>query len=246
MRGQWVVVLLGLLVGSGGVWIWRRVTALQMPVKVMPSRLDLGVIEKGETRPFSLTVLNMTRQPLRLVRVRYSVCGCFFERQRFPKVLLPGQPFSLAFGLQTKQLEAGPLHEHLILLIATPDGQTFSSTVTLVGTIHQTVTADPPELRWRGVLVGQAVTTSLTLQSGVGKPFRITKIRAPSEVQVRPLSSSFALAHRLKVTFRPLQRPGWRNEKLRIEYGQRPRRRERWLFPFGQKSSASWTRNRLF
>ena len=74
-----LAAVLGLVVGYMGVKGVSLVAWMNAPVRVMPHTVRLGEMVEGNDASFSVNLINRTKQPLRLVRVHYSVCGCFFE-----------------------------------------------------------------------------------------------------------------------------------------------------------------------
>ncbi len=92
-----LAAVLGLVVGYMGVKGASLVAWMNAPVMVMPHTVRLGEMLEGNDASFSVNLVNRTEQPLRLVSVHYSVCGCFFEQKKLPEIIAPRSNVSLAF-----------------------------------------------------------------------------------------------------------------------------------------------------
>lgn len=159
--------------------------------------------------PFTVRLINRTDQPLRLLRVNYSVCGCFFERTALPKEVPPRSSVTLSFGLHTEKLE-GRFRERLTFVLASPQGRNYTPTMVLSGVVRREIEVTPKMLDFGTVMLGQDSKRTVTLK-GMTVPPLIEQVKAPKEITVTGLVSDDPLVHQLQFTFQPHQRPGWRD-----------------------------------
>lgn len=152
-----MTALLGLVVGWGSVSLGRHFARFlawhAAPVRIEPFVLSLGDLVAGKNVPFTVCLINRTDQTLRLVRVNYSVCGCFFERQKLPEIVPPHTKLRVAFGLKTEFL-SDRFHERLTFILTDPSGKTFTPTVTLTGNVRREIAINPAFLDFGTVILG--------------------------------------------------------------------------------------------
>ncbi len=153
-----LVAAVGLLVGYLGIRATEVVARMLAPVRLEPATLSLGEMVEGLPASFAVHLINRTDQTLRLVRVHYSACGCFFERQKLPETFPPYSRVSLAFGVRTEQLP-DRLHAQLTVALATPSGATFTPAMTLMGTVRREIAITPSLLDFGTVLLGGGNST---------------------------------------------------------------------------------------
>lgn len=128
---------------------------LSSPVKVLPSALALGEVVEGNSVTFTVHIVNNTNQTLQLVRVNASACGCLFERQKLPKLILPQSKVPIAFNLRTDNLP-DPFRQQLTFILTNPLGTTFSPTLVLTGKVVRELIFNPSFLDFGTVLLGGA------------------------------------------------------------------------------------------
>jgi hypothetical protein len=148
-----LVAVLGLAVGYmsvRGVLLMAWMTA---PVKVVPHTVRLGEMVDGNDASFAVNIINRTEQPLRLVRVHYSVCGCFFEQEKLPEVIAPHSSVPLSFGIRTEQLP-DQFRAQLTFVLTDPYGVTFTPAVTLIGSVRREIAVTPAFIDFGTVLLG--------------------------------------------------------------------------------------------
>ncbi len=148
-----LVAVIGLAVGYMSVRGASLVAWMNAPVKVVPNTVRLGEMVEGNDASFSVNIINRTEQPLRLVRVHYSVCGCFFEQEKLPEVIAPRSNVSLAFGVHTEQLP-DQFRAQLTFVLTDPSGVTFTPTVTLIGSVRREIAVTPALIDFGTVLLG--------------------------------------------------------------------------------------------
>jgi hypothetical protein len=148
-----LAAVLGLVVGYMGVKGVSLVAWMNAPVRVMPHTVRLGEMVEGNDASFSVNLINRTEQPLRLVRVHYSVCGCFFEQKKLPEIIAPRSNVSLAFGVRTEQLP-DQFRAQLTFVLTNPSGATFTPAVTLIGSVRREIAVTPAFLDFGTVLLG--------------------------------------------------------------------------------------------
>jgi len=148
-----LIGLIGLVIGWGSVAVGRYLVLLTSPVKVLPFVLSLGDVIEGNNVSFTVHIVNNTNQTFRLIRIDASTCGCFFERQRLPKLIPPQAKVPLVFGMRTEQL---PDHfrAQLTFVLTNHSGATFTPAVTLIGSVRREIAVTPAFLDFGTVLLG--------------------------------------------------------------------------------------------
>lgn len=209
-----MVALLGLVIGWGSVNFVQYLVSWAAPVKVQPQKISLGEVVEGEDVSFTVQIVNKTDQTLKLSRFTASTCGCFFEQQKLPQTIPPRTKVSFAIGLQSENL---PEHfrEHLTFILTTPSGKTFAPTVTLTGKVLKEITVNPSFIDFGTVVLGGVTTRTISLQSLTGQSFTIDGLDVPHEIEVSsPVSSGNEM--QVQISFRPRERPGWREGKIKF------------------------------
>ena len=148
-----LISLIGLVVGWGSVALGRYLMLLTSPVKALPFVLALGDVVEGDNVPFTVHIVNNTNQTLRLVQIDASTCGCFFERQKLPKLIPPQSKVPIAFGLRTDNLP-DQFVERLAFILTDSSGTTFTPTVTLTGKVLREIIVNPAFIDFGTVILG--------------------------------------------------------------------------------------------
>ncbi|WKU15544.1 hypothetical protein Q2T83_14565 [Fervidibacter sacchari] len=82
-----------------------------------------------------------------------STCGCFFERQKLPKLIPPQSKVPIAFGLRTDNLP-DQFVERLAFILTDSSGTTFTPTVTLTGKVLREIIVNPAFIDFGTVILG--------------------------------------------------------------------------------------------
>ena len=209
-----LVATVGLLVGYLSMKVSALLAWLNAPVRVEPNIVKLGELVEGNEASFTVNIANRTDRPMKLVRVHFSVCGCFFERQKLPDIVLPHSKVPISFGVKTEQLP-DQFQAQLSFVLAEPSGATYTAAANLIGSVRKEIAITPTFLDFGTVLLGGATSRTVSFQSLTGKVFEIERVEAPTEITVSHPNEPSTKVH-MQVTFRPRNSPGWREGKIKF------------------------------
>lgn len=148
------------------------------------SRIDLGRIRVGESREFSMTVRNVSDQPVKVERVLAS-CGCANARIE-PQYIAPGGTAELK-GRIAPKFSPGDLTVKI-----TPIFQSAGrpQTVAVVATIVSLVELSPAIVQLQPSLTGAASRAELSVQNRSTKPIELASLTPlPGGVRLEPSST---------------------------------------------------------
>lgn len=121
---------------------------------------------------------------------------------------------TIAFGLRSENLP-DRFQEHLTFVLTEPSGKTFTPTVTLTGKVLREVTVNPAFVDFGTVLLVGVTTRTISMKSLSGQTFAIEDIEASHEVEVSSTASADNELQ-VQVSFKPRERPGWREGKIKF------------------------------